>query len=158
MRKISIVGSFVLMLTMFSGLVSAETVIDNSTNHEYLFTLASKSGTLEEDKITLNDVPLVVYFADRPVRKAGHVSLEKFVSKWDKGFDNFKEDPPTAELAIYDEGGDKHAVLIISRPEVKDNTISFKVRIIGEDIPKSFGHSTLFIDGAPTLLNGQITD
>jgi len=134
------------MLTLVTGLVFAEHVIDNSKEPQYLFTLASKSGTFEGDILTLKGIPLVVYFSDRPVRVAGHITLEKFAGMWDKGVNNFKADPPNAELAIYDKKGDKHAILIISSPEVKGDTISFKVRLISESIPKSLGHSTLFID------------
>ncbi len=146
MRYSTIVGILIVMLTLITGLVFAEHVIDDSKEPQYLFTLASKSGTFEGDTLTLKGIPLVVYFSDRPVRVAGHITLEKFVGMWDKGVDNFKDNPPNAELAIYDKKGDKHAVLIISRPEVKGDTISFKVRLIGESIPKSLGHSTLFID------------
>ena len=156
MRYASIVGIFTVMLTLVPGLVFAEHVIDDSKNPQYLFTLASESGTLEGDTLSLKGVPLVVYFADRPVRKAGHMSLTKFVEMWDKGVDNFKEDPPSAELAVYEEGGDEHCVVILSAPEIKGGTISFKVRVIRGGVPKSFGHSTLFVDA--DCVNCQITD
>ncbi len=153
MRYASIVGMFTVMLTLVAGLVFAENVIDDSKKPQYLFTLASKSGSSDGNKLTLKGVPLVVYFADRPNRIAGHITLEKFVGMWDKGVDNFYVDPPDAELAIYDESGDKHSVMIISAPEVKGDTISFLVRVFAESIPKSFGHSTLFIDPFPTGMN-----
>jgi len=156
MRKASIVGSLVLMLTLFSGLVSAENVVDDSKKPQYLFTLASKSGTFKGDTLTLKGVPLVVYFSDRPVRVAGHITLEEFLGMWDMGVDNFKNNPPN--LAIYEENGDKHAVLIITKPEVKGDNISFKVKLIGENIPESFEHSTLFIDGSNYRVNPQILD
>ena len=146
MRFSTIVGIFTVMLMLVTGLVFAEHVIDNSKEPQYLFTLASKSGTFEGDILTLKGIPLVVYFSDRPVRVAGHITLEKFAGMWDKGVNSFKADPPNAELAIYDKKGDKHAILIISSPEVKGDTISFKVRLISESIPKSLWHSTLFID------------
>ena len=146
MRHATIVGIFTVMLTLAPGLVFAEHLIDDSKTPQYLFTLAAKSGTLDGNKLTLKGVPLVVYFSDRPVRKAGHMSVTKFIEMWDKGVDNFDVDPPDAELAVYDESGDKHAVLIISAPEVKGDTISFVVRVFHESVPESFGHSRLFID------------
>ena len=87
---------------------------------------------------------------------SGHVSLEKFLWLWDKGVDNFKKDPPTAQLSVYDKSGDKHEVLIISSPAVKGDTISFKVLVLeeSEDIPKSFKHATVFIDAFPYSVNG----
>ncbi len=156
MRHTSIVGIFAVMLTLVTGLVFAENVIDDSKNPQYLFTLASKSGTFEGNTLTLNGVPLVVYFSDRPVRVAGHITLEKFIGMWDKGIDNFKNNPPNAELAIYDKTGDKHAVLVVSKPEVKGDAISLKVELISEKMPASFGHSTLFID--PDRVNEAVID
>ena len=148
MRYTTIVGIFTVMLTLVSGLVFAEHVIDDSKNPQYFFALASKSGMFEGDTLTLKGVPLVVYLSDRPHRISGHISLEDFVESWNKGVDNFIDNPPNAILSVYDESGDKHDVLIISSPKVKGDTISFKVLELeeSEDIPKSFGHATLFID------------
>ncbi len=135
-----------MILSMGALFAQAEHVIDDSKNPQYLFSIASMSGVIEGDTFTLKGVPLVVYFSDRPVRVSGHITLEDFVALWDKGEDNFKANPPNAELAIYNENGDRHAVLIISSPEVSGDAISFKVKVIGEKVPESFGHSTLFID------------
>jgi hypothetical protein len=65
---------------------------------------------------------------------------------WDQGVDNFKDDPPNAELAIYEESGVKHAVLILGKPAVEGDDISYQVKVLDETVPKSFGHATLFID------------
>ena len=154
MRHATIVGVFTLMLMLAPGLVFAEPVINDSKTPQYLFTLSAKSGTLDGDTLTLKEVPLVVYFSDRPNRIAGHVTLEKFIEMWDKGVDSFKVDPPDAELAIYDESGDKHGVLIISAPVVKGDSISFRVRVFAESVPESFGHATLFIDSFIIMTGG----
>ena len=153
MRHATLLGIFTLMLTLIPGLAFAENVIDDSKNPEYLFTLAATSGTFEGDTLTLKDVPLVVYFTDRPVRESGHFSLEKFIGMWDKGLDSFKDVPPTAELSVYGENGDKHDVFIISKPMIKGDTISFKIKELdeGDNIPKSFSHATLFIDNFRTV-------
>lgn len=148
MRYVSIIVIFAVTFTLGSGFVFAKNIIDDSKPPQYLFTLAANSGSFEGDILTLKDVPLVVYFTDRPVRQSGHISLEKFIGMWDKGADNFEEVPPTAQLSVYVEDRDKHDVLIISSPKVKGDTISFNVKELeeGDSIPKSFGHSTLFID------------
>ena len=143
----TIFGILIFILTLVPGLLFAENVIDDSKNPQYLFTLASKSGTFKGDTLTLKGIPLVVYFSDRPYRTSGHLSLEDFVKLWDKGVNNFKNDPPNAELSIYKESGDKHAVVIIKKPKVKDDNVTFNVVVIDETIHESFGHTTLFIDG-----------
>ncbi len=96
--------------------------------------------------LTLKGLPLAVYFTDRPVRKAGHLTLEEFIAMWNQRADEYQLDPPNAELAIYKEDGDKHSVLILGKPELNGDTISFKVKVFHGIIPGKFDHSTLFID------------
>lgn len=146
MKYASIFVIFLTVLIAASGSAFAQNIIDDSESPQYLFTLAGNSGTFEGDVLTMKGVPLVVYFTDRPVRRAGHLSLEKFVGLWDKGLDDFKNNPPNAELAIYEQNGDKHAIIILGHPVSNGNTVSFKTKVIGEEIPESFGHVTLFID------------
>ena len=145
MRVSSIFAVFVILM-LLSGFSFAEHVIDDSQNPQYLLSLASTSGSFEDDTLVLKGVPLVVYFSDRPVRKAGHMSLENLVELWDSGTNNFNDNPPNAELSIYDKKGDMHSVLILSKPELNGDDISFKVKVFHGKIPESFGHSTLFID------------
>jgi len=94
MRHATILGIFTVMLTLITGLVFAEHVIDDSKEPRYLFVISGTSGSLDGDTLTLNGVPNVIYFSDRPARIAGHISLEKFVYSWNKGSDSFKADPP----------------------------------------------------------------
>jgi len=102
MRFSTIVAIFTVMLTLVPGLVFAEHVIDDSKDPGYLFVLSATSGSLKGDTLTLNGVPNVIYFSDRPARKAGHISLAHFIEMWDKGVDNFKADPPNATLSVLD--------------------------------------------------------
>jgi len=122
-------------------------VIDEGKNPQYLFVLSPESGTYADGKLTLNNVPLVVYFSDRPNRIAGHISLEKFVEMWGKGENNFKDDPPNATLSILDEHGTKNAVVEISNPVQMKETVTFTADILQGSIPASFPAGTLFIDG-----------
>ena len=45
-----------------------------------------------------NDV--VIWFADRPIRKAGYIHIGNFLRDWDEGKNSFKKDPPNAVLTI----------------------------------------------------------
>lgn len=118
----------------------------DSKEPQYLFSISAKSGTYAADTLTLKDVPLVVYFTDRPQRSSGHMDLGAFVETWDEGGDTFKKDPPNAELSIFNGDGDKHAVLIVDKPVVSADDISFDVTVLNGDVPGAFGHATLFID------------
>ncbi len=146
MRYATRVGIFTVMLTLLPGLVSAEHVIDDSKEPRYLFVLSATSGSLKGDTLTLNGVPNVIYFSYRPERKAGHLSLEKFVESWNKGSDSFKADPPNATLSLLKKEGAENGVVELMSVEQKSGSVVFKISVLEGLIPESFKTSTLFID------------
>ena len=147
MRLATIVGIFTLMLTLLPGLVFAEHVIDDSKNPGYLFVISGTSGSLDGDTLTLNGVPNVIYFSDRPARKAGHLSLEKFVEMWDKGDDSFKADPPNATLSVLKKDGAKNVVVELMSVEQKSGSVVFKVAVLeGGTTLGNFTVGSVFID------------
>jgi len=139
------------MLTLVSGLVFAENVIDDSKNTVYLFVISGTSGSLDGDILTLNGVPNVIYFSDRPDRVAGHLSLEKFVESWNKGVDSYKADPPNATLSVLNKDGAKNVVVELTSVEQKNGYLYFKVAVLEGMFPVEFNTATLFID----YFNGQ---
>ncbi len=145
-RYATIVGIFTVMLTLVPGLVFAEHVIDDSKNPGYLFVLSATSGSLKGDTLTLNGVPNVIYFSDRPARKAGHMSLSNFVEMWDKGVDSFKADPPNATLSVLTKEGDKNVVVELRSEEQKLSSVVFKVVVLEGIFPVEFNTVDLFID------------
>ena len=146
MRFSTIVGIFTVMLTLLPGLVFAEHVIDDSKNPGYLFVLSATSGSLEGDTLTLNGVPNVLYFSDRPARKAGHISLSEFVEMWNKGSDSYKADPPNATLSVLKKDGAKNVVVELMSVQQKNGAVVFKVVKLEGNVTGSFEASTLFID------------
>ncbi len=146
MRFSTIVAVFTVMLTLAPGLVSAEHVIDDSKNTGYLFVISGTSGSLDGDTLTLNGVPNVIYFSDRPARKAGHISPEKFVESWNKGSNSFKKDPPNATLSVLTKDGAKNVVVELMSVEQKSGSVVFKVKVREGSHPKRFNSSALFMD------------
>jgi hypothetical protein len=146
MRFSSIVGIFTVMLTLVTGLVFAEHVIDDSKNPGYLFVISGTSGSLKGDTLTLNGVPNVLYFSDRPDRVAGHLSLEKFVELWNKGANSYKADPPNATLSVLKKDGAKNTVVELMSVEQKSGSVVFKVVVLEGTLPERFKTSSLFID------------
>ena len=146
MRHATIVGIFTVMLTLVTGLVFAENVIDDSKNPGYLFVLSATSGSLKGDTLTLNGVPNVIYFSDRPARKAGHMSLSEFIEMWNKGSDSFKADPPNATLSVLKKEGAENGVVELMSAEQKSGSVVFKISVLEGLIPESFKISSLFID------------
>ena len=121
MRKILLIC---IMLMLATTTVMADDVISSKENPEFLYVLSATSGSFEGDTLTLRDVPLVIYFSDRPNRIAGHMSLKKFVKLWGKGKNSFKKDPPNATLSIFNKKRNKdvnqnflHALILTQKRE-----------------------------------------
>ena len=145
-RHATIVGIFTVMLTLLTGSVFAEHVIDDSKESSYLFVISGTSGSLDGDTLTLNGVPNVLYFSDRPARVAGHLSLEKFVESWNKGSDSYKADPPNAVLSIFGENGSKNTVVELMSVKQTSGSVVFKVAVLEGTFPVEFNAGNLFID------------
>ena len=146
MRFSTIVGIFTVMLTLVPGLVFAEHVIDDSKNPGYLFVISGTSGSLDGDTLTLNGVPNVIYFSERPNRIAGHMSVSNFVEMWDKGSDSFKADPPNATLSVLMKNGAENLAVEILSVEQKSGSVVFKISVLEGLTPESFKNASLFID------------
>ena len=156
MRDISKLILVMLVLGIGYQLAEANPVINDKDAPKFLYSLSASSGKMEGDRIILENVPLVVYFSDRPHRLAGQLSIQVFAQGWDQGSDSFRADPPNATLSILTDDGVQNAVIEISEPnvKVKEGSISFKVRVLDGEVPKSFGKSTLFIDSNFGVLGG----
>ncbi len=137
-----------IMFGMGAVYASANPVINEDGAPEFLYTMSAKSGTFENGRLTLKDVPLVVYFSARPARISGQLSIQVFEQGWDTGSGSFRADPPNATLSILGKDGANNIVVELSDPDVKvkEGTISFKVRVLDGELPESFGNSTLFVD------------
>jgi len=146
MRFSTIVGIFTVMLTLLPGLLFAENVIDDSKNPGYLYVLSATSGSLKGDTLTLNGVPNVVYFTDRPARKAGHISFSQFVEMWNKGSDSYKADPPNATLSVWKKDGAKNVVVELMSVVQKSGSVVFKVAVLEGMSPVEFKTGSLYID------------
>ncbi len=148
MRTTTIAILTIISFVLSAGVIQANPVINEADAPKFLYTMSAKSGVYVDGTLTLNHVPLVVYFSDRPARVSGMLSIQVFAQGWNQGPDIFKVDPPNGTLSILNEGGNINVVLELSDPnvKVKEGSISFKVKVLQGELPKTFGHSTLFID------------
>ena len=126
----------------------------DSKNPGYLFVLSATSGSLKGDTLTLNGVPNVIYYSDRPNRIAGHIPVTKFIDNWHNGPESLKSDPPNAVLSILSENGNKNITVELQNPSVEGNVILFKIKILQGTAPKEFKESSLFIDPAENGMGG----
>jgi hypothetical protein len=68
---------------------------------ELLFVQNALSGRFDGKTLTLTGVGPTIFFSDRPYRVAGQVRTAEFIGHWDKGSDNFAENPPNATLSVF---------------------------------------------------------
>ena len=91
-----------------------------------------------------------LYFSDRPVRVAGHLTMPAYMDEWkaQEGPDNFSSDPPNATLSVYESGDreNKMTVVEISHPVVDGKDLVYNYKLIEGTMPKSGGATALFID------------
>jgi len=91
-----------------------------------------------------------LYFADRPVRLAGHVKMSDYLEEWtDKaGKDNFGADPPNAAISVYEPNQPENtlAVVEITNPRLDESDLIYTYKLIEGELPASGGPTALFID------------
>ena len=91
-----------------------------------------------------------LYFSDRPVRIAGHLTMPAYMDEWKagEGPDNFSSDPPNATLSVYEAGHHDNtlAVVEISHPVIEGKDLVYNYKLINDTMPKAGGATALFID------------
>ena len=116
-------GAHVDEKASFLFVLRADTGVINKTNGGYKLTLQGM-----DDK--------VLYFSDRPVRKAGFITVTQFMDNWSKGHDSFKETPPNAAIvhaALYpsDKGRAQALAVELTNPTKTDNGWTFDMKVMG---------------------------
>ncbi len=108
---------------------------------------SAKSFTFADGKLSLHGVsPHTIYFTDRPVRIAGHVTVKEYIDWGRDAKDSFTKDPPNATLSIIAGDEAKNIVMVLKDAQLEGDTLIFKVRILEGKMPKAGGVNSLFID------------
>lgn len=135
---------FALGLVVLAIMVPAHAAETEETC-EAMFVMNAKNATLEGGTLIMKGVsPTVIFFCDRPVRMAGHMSLQDFIKL---GNERFPGNPPNATLSVF--AGDKITDVVVTvtkAPRVKGNDLTFNVRILEGDPPTTSGPASFFID------------
>src|SRR6266567_304774 len=91
-----------------------------------------------------------LYFSDRPVRVAGHLTMPAYMDEWKagEGPDNFSSDPPNATLSVYESGRHENTLVVvkISHPVIDGKDLVYNYKLIEGAMPKAGGATALFID------------
>jgi hypothetical protein len=132
---------------------AAETEQTKAEKEKIQIMFVQTAEDLKADDQTLRLVNVgqqTLYFSDRPVRIAGHISMPAYMDEWKAGAgpDNFANDPPNATLSVYEGGKAENtlAVVEISHPVMEGKDLVYKYKLIEGAMPKSGGATALFID------------
>ena len=132
-------------LTLAAGTPAAKMKV------ELLFVQNSKGVAIDKDKgtLTLKGVgATTLFFSDRPVRMAGHYSMQEYLDFWKEGKDNFSVDPPNATLSVFEPGQDDllDVVVKLQNPRLQGEDLIYDITLIEGQLPKKGGPASLFID------------
>ena len=100
------------------------------------------------NRLTLKSAnPNIIFFCDRPVRTAGHMTRDAFMDLVSEGENSFVENPPNAAISIF---GRKEVVEVVvelrDRPSVSGDDFIFPIKVLDGELPKEGGAVVMFID------------
>jgi hypothetical protein len=141
MRKIIIVSVSIVMLCTLTGW-DAEAC-------DALFVQNAKAMAFDGARLTLKQAdPNIIWFCDRPVREAGHLTRDAFMELVTEGADSFTEKPPNAAVSIFSTDKDVIAVVVelYAKPITSGEDFIFPVKVLDGKLPKEGGAVSMFID------------
>jgi hypothetical protein len=148
-RRELLTAAFAASGAMLAGLSGQAGAADAKVQ---LMFVQSAEGLKADDKTLrlVNLSPQTIWFSDRPVRQAGHVTTPAYLQEWTSaaGPNNFSQDPPNATLSVYQPGrGDNTLTVVeISNPQVEGKDLVYTYKLIEGQMPKAGGAVSLFID------------
>lgn len=116
---------------------------------DMLFVQDAKAMSFDGSQLTLKGAnPNIIFFCDRPVRTAGHMTRDAFMKLVTEGEDSFAENPPNAAVSIFGGKGDVTEVIItlLERPVVNGDDMLFPIKVIEGELPTTGGSVVMFID------------
>ncbi len=125
----------------------------NAAESKVQLMFVQSSESLKADGKTLrlvNASPQTIYFTDRPVRMAGHITMSDYMKEWTAaaGPNNFSKDPPNATLSVYEPGKENNVLTVveISQPVIEGRDLVYRYKAIEGKVPATGGATSLFID------------
>ena len=116
---------------------------------DMLFVQDAKAMSFDGKRLILKDAdPNIIFFCDRPVRTAGHMTRDAFMKLVSEGEDSFTENPPNAAVSIFGTNGDvtEAVVTLHERPVVRDDSLVLPLKVIEGELPSEGGAVLMFID------------
>ena len=140
----SIILVILFLLAALTSLVLAE-----EETCDMLFVQDAKAMVFDGSLLTLKEAnPNIIFFCDRPVRIAGHMTRDAFMKLVTKGEDSFADNPPNAAVSIIDAKGEvtEAVVTLNKRPQLNSNNMVFPIKVIDGKLPDAGETVIMFID------------
>jgi hypothetical protein len=144
---LTVLGLISVPSMTYADVKQQETTPQGTETVPVLYVQNAKEVTYKDGRLTLIDVsPMVVFFANRPYRLAGHVHISEYLQDWGNVQDSFKDDPPNATLSFLD-GDDMNSVAVeLMHPRLQGADLVYDVKILEGTMPSKGGAGSLFID------------
>lgn len=121
---------------------------DAASSKTFLFVERAATAQMDGDVLSLLGIDEnIEFFADRPYRDSGTISLQTFIDSWGDGTDSFETDPPNAALVGFVDGETVTLIVELGSPRPIDNGVSYTFKLLdGEAVPQ--------IDDAVVVIDG----
>jgi hypothetical protein len=116
---------------------------------DMLFVQDAKAMVFDGRLLTLKEAnPNIIFFCDRPVRTAGHMTRDAFMKLVSEGENSFADNPPNAAVSIIDAKGEVIEVVVTlsKRPLVSGNDMVFPIKVVDGELPNAGETVIMFID------------
>jgi hypothetical protein len=116
---------------------------------DMLFVQDAKAMVFDGSWLTLKEAnPNIIFFCDRPVRTAGHMTRDAFMKLVTEGENSFADNPPNAAVSIIGAKGEviEAVVTLSKRPLVRGNDVVFPLKVIDGKLPNAGETVIMFID------------
>ncbi len=116
---------------------------------DMLFVQDAKAMVFDGSLLTLKEAnPNIIFFCDRPVRTAGHMTRDAFMKLVTEGENSFADNPPNAAVSIIDAKGEvvEAVVTLSKKPLVSGNDMVFPIKVIDGELPNAGETVIMFID------------
>ncbi len=116
---------------------------------DMLFVQDAKGMVFDGSRLTLKDAnPNIIFFCDRPVRTAGHMTRDAFMKLVTEGENSFADNPPNAAVSIVSAKGEVIEVVVTlsKKPLISGNDMVFPIKVLDGELPNSGETVIMFID------------
>jgi len=114
-----------------------------------MFVQSARSMSFEDDQLTLTGAnPNILYFCDRPIREAGHLTWDALIELGSTGGDGFAVNQPNAAVSVFVPGGDviEAIVTLTGEPSMSDGVAVYSVTMLEGELPAVGDETVIFID------------